>query len=312
MFMNKYSIIALLLTSFSLMGLQAQKTQLPFFDPATGNIRLQTTELDALSDTIATVSHRSDDVVWARVVYRVIDLREKQNYRLYFPVRGDNPTYRSLFQVILEAVVNGDATAYERGRDLVPKYDRMLAPEDLHANTMLPKIDETDESTYLVDVNPLGQPEINMDNYAEYSKDVFKYIIQEVVFFDKHTSRMYTKIIGIAPLYAASPEKQAVNNAVQSMQFSILFWVYFDELRPSLAKQYAVSDGNEVQRLTYDEFFTQKLYDSYILGDSNMFNRSLLDYENLVGPERFKAYVQQEQNRIETELLNFEQDLWEY
>ena len=58
--------------------------------------------------------------------------------------------------------------------------------------------------------------------------------------------------------------------------------------------------------MTFDDFFSQKLYASYLLGDSNMFNRMLLDY--VIDP----AKVRKEQNRIENELLNFEQDLWEY
>jgi len=58
--------------------------------------------------------------------------------------------------------------------------------------------------------------------------------------------------------------------------------------------------------LTYDEFFAQKLYSSYLLGDSNMFNRMLLDY--VVDPVKIKK----EQDRLETELMNVEQDLWEY
>ena len=41
-------------------------------------------------------------------------------------------------------------------------------------------------------------------------------------------------------------------------------------------------------------------------GDSNMFNRMLL--QEYTDPEQ----ILKEQKRIETELLNFEQDLWEY
>ena len=73
-----------------------------------------------------------------------------------------------------------------------------------------------------------------------------------------------------------------------------------------------INNGNEVQRLTMDEFFAQRLYSSYLLGDNNMFGRMLLDYDQMVDEEKFEAYVKKEQKRIETELLNFEQDLWEY
>lgn len=56
----------------------AQKEEiLPFFDK-TGNVALQTEEMKSLADTIAVVNHRRDDIVWSRIVYRVIDMREKK------------------------------------------------------------------------------------------------------------------------------------------------------------------------------------------------------------------------------------------
>ena len=73
-----------------------------------------------------------------------------------------------------------------------------------------------------------------------------------------------------------------------------------------MSKQYVIPNGNETQRLTYDEFFTQKLYSSYIVGDGNMLNRMLLQY--VQDPDK----IRKEQKRIETEILNAEQDLWEY
>lgn len=307
---NKFSTIILLFAFCGVFTAKAQKTQLPFFDQ-TGNIRLQTTELDVLADTIATISHRADDIVWARVVYRVIDMREKQNYRLYFPVRYDNPSYRNLFKVMLDAVCEDGLTVYERGVEFLPRYDRPLSAEDLQANTQLAKESEDEENSYLIEADALGTPTLNNDNFTYYVRNQLKYIIQEVIFFDKHTSRLYTKIIGIAPLYSDHPHKQNAS-AMSALHTSILFWILFDDLRPYLAKQYVINSGNEVQRLTFDEFFSQKLYGSYLLGDNNMFGRMLLEYDKVIDEERFEEYVKKEQKRIETELMNFEQDLWEY
>jgi len=73
-----------------------------------------------------------------------------------------------------------------------------------------------------------------------------------------------------------------------------------------LARQYVIPSGNDTQRLTYDEYFAQKFYSDYVIGDSNLNNRMLLQY--LIDPLK----IRKEQKRIETEILNFEQDLWEY
>ena len=308
--MKKSFLIILLFVSCVSFTAKAQRTQFSFFDER-GLVRLQTTELDALADTIAVVSHRADDVVWMRMVYRVVDMREKQNYRLYFPTRYDNPTYKNLFKVILDAICNDGLTAYERGVEFLPRYDRPLTAEDLQANTQLPKETEDEENSYLIEANALGSPVLNVDNFSYYVRDQLKYVVQEIIFFDKHTSRLYTKIIGIAPLYSAHPHKQN-SSAMASLHTSILFWVLFDELRPYLARQYVINTTNELQRLTFDDFFAQKMYSSYLLGDNNVFGRMLLDYDRVVDEKRFEEYIKKEQKRIETELLNFEQDLWEY
>ena len=159
----------------------------------------------------------------------------------------------------------------------------------------------------LIQINPITkQAKIVGDQYYNYVKNQFKFMIQEIIFFDKHTSRMYSKVIAIAPIYALHPDNSQSKNPMKFFQESVLCWFAFDELRPYLARQYLIPNGNETARLTYDEYFAQKLYASYIMGDSNMFNRMLLESE--LTYDR----IHKEQNRIETELLNFEEDLWEY
>ena len=73
-----------------------------------------------------------------------------------------------------------------------------------------------------------------------------------------------------------------------------------------MAMQYAIPNRNETKRVTYDEFFQKRLFTSYIVGEGNMYNRYIPDYA--ISEDEIKK----EQKRIETELLNFEQDLWEY
>ena len=103
--MKKYSILLVVISLFVVSNkTNAQKT-LQFFDEI-GVEKLQTAEMDAMADTIAVVNHRWDDIAWSRTVYRVIDMRDKQNFQLYFPTRP-NDQYRSLFRVMLDAVANG-------------------------------------------------------------------------------------------------------------------------------------------------------------------------------------------------------------
>ncbi len=313
--MKKYNILSLIVSLFLVSNvLLAQDERVPFFNDK-GTVRIQTTELDALADTIAVLNHRADDVVWSRIVYRIIDLRDKQNFQIYFPTRP-NDEYKSLFRVMLDGIASKGKkplTAYMRSeREIKPLFQEEYKLKGQSLSNVFAFSDDSTEVSInpeknIVQFDSLSN-QSNVDNtyYKDYVKNQYKFLIQEIIFFDKHTSRVYSKIMAIAPLYGASPYNKEKSDSWKYFQQSILCWFVFDELRPYLAKQYIIPNGNETQRLTYDEFFSQKLYSSYILGDSNMLNKMLLQY--VQDPDKIKK----EQKRIETEILNAEQDLWEY
>ncbi len=299
--MKKYSlIIALFVISLSAGSLKAQNPEASFFDEI-GNIRLQTMELDALADTIAVINHRAEDITWSRVVYRVIDMRDKQNFQLYFPSRPTDQ-YKSLFRLMLDAIVSGVNVYSRNPRDIKPQFNDVLVGDELSRTFAY---DEEMENN-LIQVDPITEERsVNMDQYMRYVRNQLKFLVQEVIFFDTHTSRLYSKIIAIAPMYALHPDNMAGNDTMAYFRNSVLCWFSFDELRPYMMRQLIIPSGNDSQRMTFDDFFSQNLYSSYLLGDSNMYSRMLLEFsldENT---------LRHEQKRIETELMNFEQDLWE-
>jgi gliding motility associated protien GldN len=326
------TIAVALATSFQLVVAQYvnrfDDSSRPFFD-SKGAVRLETVELDEAADTLVNLRQRTDDIVWSRVVYRVIDMRYKQNYQLYFPILP-NDAYLSMFRLMLQSIVDtyneADVPGKQRRHNA---YFYGVNPDDIRpvfsdsmklSGRELSKIfkpdngDDEDECfNSLIQYDTInGTYSIKEFSYMQYVRNQIKFLIQEVYFFDKHTSRLHSKILGIAPLYALRPdfltlmESYAANN--QPMDFfmqSILGWFSFDELRPELARHYMIPKNNDSHRMTFDEFFGKKLYSSYLLGDSNMFNRMLLKYVTNMDD------VVKEQQRIERELLDFEQDLWE-
>ena len=105
--MKKVGILIMLLVGVASANAQLLPQEVLNFFDTNGTIRLETQELNASADTLVTVFHRKDDIVWARLTYRIIDLRYKQNFQLYFPEKHDDPKYKSLFRIILQAVVEG-------------------------------------------------------------------------------------------------------------------------------------------------------------------------------------------------------------
>lgn len=310
--MKKISILAVVMLAGLMSYAQHQVNS--FFDDM-GIIRLETQELHEASDTMVNVTHRADDVVWSRVVYRIVDMRLKQNYQLYTPVTSEDPQYSSLFRTMLRAIEQG-MPVYEKSNtvgDIKPYFNFGEMPKEL-----IPTILNTDReglgdgniatSEYmLLNYDSItDKMSFNGYSYESFVRNQLKYMIQEVVFFDKHYSRMYSKILAIAPMHSDNVTYYDGMPIMDAIYGQILFWVPFDAFRPYMAQQYVTPRGNDTKRVTFDDFFAQKLYTSYLVGANNVYGRMIPEIANT--PEEIKK----EQERIEWELLSAEQDLWEY
>ena len=77
------------------------------------------------------------------------------------------------------------------------------------------------------------------------------------------------------------------------------------EIRHVLANQETPSRHNDVERRSYDDLFNKRFFSSYIYKESNVSGRKIKDYK--LGLEALL-----ESRRIENEIFDYEQDLWEY
>ena len=311
--MKKVCLIIFALVGFATT--QAQYQVNSFFDNM-GIVRLETQELSETADTLVSKFHRADDIVWSRVVYRIIDMRFKQNYQLYNPVSSEDPQYKSLFLVMLNAIKDG-MDVYENSSevgDIKPYFNLPPMPRE-----MIPTILNTDRTGELSDGNiatseymllnyysTTNEMRFNNYTYKGFVRNQLKYMIQEIVFFDKHYSRLYSKIMAIAPMHSDNTTYYEGQPIMEALYGQILFWVPFDGFRKYMAQQYVMQSDNDSKRVTYDDFFLKKLYTSYVIGASNVYDRMIPDFATT--PEA----IAKEQERIEWELLSAEQDLWEY
>lgn len=310
-----------ILILFLAVGLQlaAQDNMLLDFFDQFGAVDLETTEMSEAKDEMINVFHRRDDIVWSKIIYRIIDMRYKQNYQLYFPTQCDDPNHRSLFKVIVDAVVDGGMPIYEKLVDNPrPDFSAPLEKKNIPSLFLVddPKVDySNDSSHYDIETSDAmlvlydrkrNRLKFNFYPYEGFVKNQLKYLVQEVVFFDKHFSRLYSKIIAIAPMQSDRITTTDPTQLTEALMQSVLFWCSYDKLRPFLSQQYCLTSENDSKRITFEEFFLKRMYSSYILGEDNVHNRVITDYA------RSRSEIVKEQDRIDEALMTFEQDLWEY
>jgi gliding motility associated protien GldN len=239
-----------------------------------------------------TVYVREADVMWSKRVWRVIDLREKMNLPMYYPVE---PTVclMSLFDVLKCALLNNNLKAFAN-----PAFDDEFTTP--MTTTEVQNLLVVWDSTHLSeDVNNPGTFIRTPVKIEIAASNIRQYWIKEDWFFDKQRSVMEARIIGICPL----AEKLSESGDVIGVR--PLFWIYFPDARPFLAKAAVFNRHNDAERMSYDELFVKGMFSSYVYKESNVYNRSIIEYKTGLD-------VLLESEDIKENIFNYESDLWHY
>jgi gliding motility associated protien GldN len=242
---------------------------------------------------------REDDAWYRERVWREIDIREKMNLAFRYKAEDDNGNQRFV-NILLRAVRKGDVTAFDPNVD-----DRFTTP--LTVARVGEAISGKCDSVQVIDwaKDPTGSKGIFKDSLVcrEFNPDdIIKFRLKEEWVFDKESSRMYTRILGIAPI------KTYVDDAGNVLGESPLFWIYYPDLRPILSLYEVYNGKNFGGRMSWEELFESRYFASYIV-------KSTIDnpYDLFI-----KQYIKDdilrllEGDNIKSKIFNFEQDLWSY
>lgn len=234
---------------------------------------------------------READIVWSCRIWRVIDFKEKMNQVFYYPIVPDQGR-KNLTTILDEALTEGRIRAFE---------DDMFTTEITNWTEYKSKFG-TSRTETLVEYDMDGM-EITRDTnifVPANFEGAEKLRIKEEWFLDKNRTVEDVRIIGFS--LVASYEKS--EGDVQTLA---LGWIRYNdpEVRLLLANSEVYNPQNDRARRSYDDIFQKRIFDSYIIRESNTFNRAINDYvqgaDALAESERIKEY-----------LFNMEEDMWEY
>lgn len=241
---------------------------------------------------------READVLWAKRVWRVIDTRQKQNQPMKWP---KNP----LNVILYNAILSGKLIAYKDD-----SLNSFRTAEEFK-NFM------SERKPVTTFIDPNGDPDdpnnirIDSVDVALSANDIFKYRVVEDWIFDKKESRMYVRIIAIAPIIAPKREGQEIGE----LEWAWLKYhkdvsdVDVADVRSVLVNMEVFNRQNDAARLTYDDWFEQRLFTSYITKEANPYDLAINVFADF--KDNGEAALL-EAERIKNELFEKEHDLWEY
>ncbi len=280
--MKKLALAFLTFTLFAAFALQAQIIDEAPLDG------LYEEEALIEKDPVPLPTIRKADVMWSKRIWREIDFRQKFNQKFYFPTEPQ-ANWKSFITVVLDALKEGELTAYD-----ISNTDELLVPinyaEIIGRQTdSIPKIMRRSYPPY---------DEYDTIIYVEFDPTkVMRLRVKEDWYFDKQRSQMMVRVQAICPVLIKERDGEEVTEP--------MFWLSYPQSRNIFAKALVFNDYNSAMRLTYDEIFWKRLFDSYIYKEQNVFDRRISQYATGVD-----ALLESE--RIKNEMFEFEEQLWEY
>ena len=269
------------------------------------------------------------DILMGKTVWEIIDLDERINFPLYYPIDTANigKDRRSLFDVLIKGIKSGKITeVYADGYFNTKRTLKDLGSSFVFRDTLDAGRDEINNNYDLyypkpkpgkkvkdkkgkVTVTPGYTPPAKVldpqyiDERVLSSQDISNYKIKGYWYFDKRQGEMKYRLLGICPM---APEAKDVGK--EETDLIELFWIYYPNAREVLHASYAFNNKNSAMPISYDNIL-----------NARRFNAVIYQEDNVYGDRLIKDYLKDdaqgellESERIKDKIRNFEQDMWNY
>ncbi len=241
------------------------------------------------------------DVLWSKTTWEIIDLDERVNFPLYYPIDTNNigADRRSLYDVLVKNIKNG-------------KIDNVYADSYFTEKRTLSDIEA---SLVYSDTTDLGIEQYNAEGtvdpqyvrrFSLDAGDIEAWHIRGYWYLDKRQGELKYRLLGICPVANEARSKAYPEDGLDSKVE--LFWVWFPGAREVLHEAKAFNRKNTSQPISYDHLLNSRRFNAVIYKEDNVQgDRNVKDYIN------DNALMQLlESERIKEQIRNIEIDLWNY
>ncbi len=227
---------------------------------------------------------RQDDMMWATRHWERIQVQEKLNHPLYYPV-APLPDRKSMFDVLKDAILI-EGSIVEVFRDDL--FELPLSNQEVAGIIFrVDSITDPDDPSILLAVDSI---ELKAPNVVAWE-------LKSDWYFDKQRGEMKNRIIGISPV-VKDPSTSEIYN---------IFWIWFPDARQALSTNIAYNPDNNTRRLTFDQILQMRYFNSIVFKEDNVYDRTIDDYKQNRPMEQLL-----ESKRIRETLRNYEHDLWQF
>ncbi|MGL5112933.1 MAG: gliding motility protein GldN [Flavobacterium sp.] len=271
------------------------------------------------------------DILMGKTTWEIIDLSEKINFPLYFPIDTANigQDRRSLYDVLKKALKSGKITEVYTDS----YFNTKKSLKDIESS--LSRVDTTDAGRELINQDPdafrsrvvkrkvvTGTGKNKKVTYvedtvgpsksipAEYiikndltAQDVAQYKIKGFWYFDKRQSELKYRLLGICPV---TPDVFTMNS--DEKDYIELFWIFFPSAREVLHEAKAFNGKNSSMPVSFDQILNSRRFNGVVYKEENVYgDRAIEDYMKDNSQNQLL-----ESERIKEKIRNFEQDMWNY
>ena len=240
------------------------------------------------------------DILWSKIVYEKIDLNERLNFSLLFPLEDDlyENSRKSLWRVLKENILNGKITRVYNSRN---DNFRDLMPGNEILESVKTELDFGDGEVYPAEIGSSDITAYNIKGmwYFDKRRGELKYNIKGMWYFDKRRGELMYRLLGLQPIgkNIKDPDDEEMNTK--------LFWIWYPSIRKILHTELVFNDTSNTNRISFDQLLLSRRFSSYIFKEDNLYGDRAIEAYKRKGLD----YILESQ-RIKDEILNFEQDLW--